>query len=86
MTVDTVFGHPRDFAGLDVLAGVLLYSLQIYGDFAGYSNMARGIGRLLGIDLIVNFRSPYLAANIADFWRRASFCDVRPDSSNSYCS
>jgi D-alanyl-lipoteichoic acid acyltransferase DltB (MBOAT superfamily) len=50
--------------------GVLTYTLQIYFDFSGYSDMAIGLARLFGIRLPLNFNSPYKAANIADFWRR----------------
>ena len=46
------------------------FTLQIYGDFSGYSNMARGMSRLLGIRLVENFKTPYLSANISEFWRR----------------
>ena len=51
-------------------AGVLAYTLQLYFDFSGYSDMAIGLARLFGIRLPMNFNSPYQAANIADFWRR----------------
>ncbi|MDQ0316196.1 MBOAT family O-acyltransferase [Amorphus orientalis] len=53
-----------------VMLGLLGFTLQIYFDFAGYSEMARGIGRLFGVDLAINFRAPYFARNIQDFWRR----------------
>ncbi len=55
---------------IDLLCGVYLFSLQIYGDFAGYSNIARGVSRLMGIDLMINFKQPYLSKNISEFWRR----------------
>lgn len=51
-------------------AGVLAYTLQLYFDFSGYSDMAIGLARLFGIRLPMNFNSPYQAINIADFWRR----------------
>jgi D-alanyl-lipoteichoic acid acyltransferase DltB (MBOAT superfamily) len=51
-------------------AGVLAYTLQLYFDFSGYSDMAIGLARLFGIRLPMNFNSPYQATNIADFWRR----------------
>jgi D-alanyl-lipoteichoic acid acyltransferase DltB (MBOAT superfamily) len=53
-----------------MLTGLLAFSLQIYGDFSGYSAMARGMARWFGFRLSVNFLSPYTAANLADFWRR----------------
>ena len=52
------------------MVGILLYSLQIYGDFAGYSNIARGSARLLGFDLMRNFRHPYFSASVTEFWQR----------------
>jgi alginate O-acetyltransferase complex protein AlgI len=65
-----VFTSPTTVPSGRVLVGVYLYALQIYGDFAGYSDIARGVSRLFGIELIENFNQPYFAANIADFWRR----------------
>ena len=49
---------------------MLAFCFQIYGDFAGYSDIARGLGRLMGVDLMFNFRMPYFAVNPSDFWRR----------------
>lgn len=57
-------------SGSTLFAGTILYSFQIYGDFSGYSHMAIGCAALLGIRLKDNFRYPYLAKNIAEFWRR----------------
>ena len=54
----------------DALVVILAYSLQLYFDFSGYCDMARGIGKLLGLEIPVNFRSPYQAVNIVDFWKR----------------
>lgn len=56
--------------GLEVLLGVYAFAFQIYGDFAGYSSIARGIAKWLGFDLMVNFRIPYLASSPSDFWNR----------------
>jgi D-alanyl-lipoteichoic acid acyltransferase DltB (MBOAT superfamily) len=53
-----------------VLLGVAAFSFQIYGDFAGYSDMARGLARMLGFDLMENFALPYFATNLREFWRR----------------
>ena len=59
-----------DLAGAGtLLIGVIAFSLQIYGDFAGYSDIARGSSRLLGIELMENFNQPYLSRNITHFWR-----------------
>ena len=52
------------------LIGVSAFALQIYGDFSGYSDIARGSAQLLGFHFMVNFRQPYLASNLQDFWRR----------------
>lgn len=57
-------------SGSTLFFGAVLYSFQIYGDFSGYSHMAIGCAALLGFTLKDNFRYPYLAKNIADFWRR----------------
>ncbi len=68
--VNKLFANPAQFMSIDLLCGVYLFSLQIYGDFAGYSNIARGVSRLMGIDLMINFKQPYLSKNISEFWRR----------------
>jgi alginate O-acetyltransferase complex protein AlgI len=65
-----VFTSPTTAPSGRVLVGIYLYALQIYGDFAGYSDIARGVSRLFGIELMENFAQPYFASNIADFWRR----------------
>lgn len=57
-------------SGTTNLFSAVLYSFQIYGDFAGYSFMAMGVGRLLGFDLVNNFRRPYFSTSITYFWRR----------------
>ncbi len=67
---DTVFGAPRIFSTATVWCGVAAYTLQIYCDFSGYSDMAIGSARMIGYDLPENFRMPYLSVNIAEFWRR----------------
>ena len=54
----------------EVLFGTYAFAVQIYCDFSGYSDIARGVGRMLGFDLMLNFRLPYLARNPSDFWRR----------------
>ena len=68
--VDTVFSNYQYYTGLTCFVTSILYSFQIYGDFAGYSLMAIGVGRLLGFDLINNFNRPYLSTSITEFWRR----------------
>lgn len=68
--VDAIFSNPSAQSSPMLLMGVMLFALQIYCDFAGYSDIARGTSRLLGIDIMVNFRQPYFAADISEFWRR----------------
>lgn len=68
--VDRIFGNSSQFDWKSLLIGVFAFSFQIYADFAGYTDMARGISRLLGIELIRNFREPYLSRNITSFWRQ----------------
>ncbi len=68
--VNTVFDNWQYNTGLSCLAASLSYTFQIYGDFAGYSLMAIGTGKLMGFELANNFRRPYLAVSVTDFWRR----------------
>ena len=67
---DTIFNNYEHLSGLSCFMGSLLYTLQIYGDFAGYSFMAVGIGELLGFELINNFQRPYFSQSITEFWHR----------------
>jgi len=62
--------HSASYAAWSVSLSVVLYSIHIYCDFAGYSFMALGIGELLGFELVNNFRRPYLAVSVTDFWHR----------------
>lgn len=68
--VDRVFQDPQLYSGFDNLMAVYGYSIQIYCDFSGYSDMAIGLAALLGFKLPINFNSPYKATSITDFWRR----------------
>jgi D-alanyl-lipoteichoic acid acyltransferase DltB (MBOAT superfamily) len=65
-----IFQDPQAYSSLALLANLYLYAVQIYADFAGYSNIAIGIAKLFGVDLAENFRQPYLALDVADFWNR----------------
>jgi alginate O-acetyltransferase complex protein AlgI len=67
--VDAVFRAPGGQTGLDVLLALYAFAFQIYGDFAGYSNIARGISKLMGIELNVNFLFPYFVTTPQAFWR-----------------
>ena len=68
--VNRVFDLPKLYSGAEVLAAVYGYAFQLYADFSGYTDIAIGSALLLGIKLPANFRRPYAAENIADFWRR----------------
>ena len=68
--VDEVFGHLSSYSGSTLLLATLLFSLQIYGDFSGYSDIAIGTAKLFGIKLMRNFNMPYFSRDIAEFWRR----------------
>ncbi len=68
--VNQVFGAPTSFTGRALILAIILFAFQAYGDFAGYSNIARGSAQVLGFQLMVNFDRPYSAHSIADFWRR----------------
>ncbi len=67
---DAVFGSPEVFSSGTMALGLLAWTGQIYGDFAGYSDIAIGSARVLGFHLPENFHHPYLATSIQDFWRR----------------
>ncbi|MEY4830717.1 MAG: hypothetical protein RLZZ562_2513 [Planctomycetota bacterium] len=67
---DEVFAAPQDYSAGSIAIAVFCYSIQIYCDFSGYSDMAIGTARLLGYELCRNFNFPYLATSITDFWRR----------------
>jgi alginate O-acetyltransferase complex protein AlgI len=67
---DEFFASPKKFNHWSAVAGVLFYAVQIYCDFSGYTDMAIATARLLGYELTVNFRFPYFARNINEFWRR----------------
>ena len=68
--VDEVYGHLDEYNSWTVLGCMVFYSFQIYCDFFGYSTIALGSAKLMGFDLMDNFRSPYLSKNIAEFWHR----------------
>ena len=68
--VDRVFGNPLLYTGFENLAALFGYSLQVYADFSGYTDIAIGVAMLMGFYLPQNFNSPYKASNPQDFWRR----------------
>ena len=63
-------GNTAGMSGAEVVVGVYAFAFQIYGDFSGYSSIARGISKWLGFDLVINFHNPYLAVTPSDFWKR----------------
>lgn len=68
--VDTVMNNYEHFSGVNCAIAAILFTFQIYGDFAGYSLMAIGIAKVLGFNLVNNFNRPYFADSITNFWRR----------------
>ena len=68
--VNQIFDNPNDYSGSSLVVGAVLFSFQIYGDFSGYTDIALGTARLLGIELLQNFSYPYFSRDIAEFWRR----------------
>ena len=70
MYVDPIYADPERASGLALIVGTVAFSWQIYFDFSGYTDMARGLARFFGFRLMVNFRHPYLAQGLSDFWSR----------------
>lgn len=70
LTANLIFDHYTAYHGLDLLIGALAFAVQIYCDFSGYADIARGVARLFGFELMLNFRLPYFALSPADFWTR----------------
>lgn len=68
--VTAVYHDPHGYSGLSLIAATYMYALQILADFSGYTDMALGVARMFNIRLTENFKSPYFATSIADFWRR----------------
>jgi alginate O-acetyltransferase complex protein AlgI len=68
--VNAVFREPAMYSGPAIMTAVVFFSFQIYCDFSGYSDCARGIARTLGIEIIANFNLPYVSRNAVEFWQR----------------
>lgn len=68
--VDEIFNNYERYGGYHVILAVVFFGFQIYCDFGSYSNIAIGAAQVMGFDLMKNFEQPYLAVNVADFWRR----------------
>jgi alginate O-acetyltransferase complex protein AlgI len=70
LVVDSIFGEPAAQSSLNLIVGVVLYAFQIYCDFSGYSDIAIGLARIMGVDFNVNFRTPYISKSFSEFWQR----------------
>jgi alginate O-acetyltransferase complex protein AlgI len=68
--VKAVYDDPGSYSGLPVLVAIVFFAIQIYCDFSGYTDIAIGSARLLGFDLMANFRQPYFSRSITEYWRR----------------
>ncbi len=68
--VNLVYDNPTEYQGPHFIIATLFYAVQIYCDFSGYTDIARGTAKILGYDILQNFRRPYLAITIRDFWQR----------------
>ena len=68
--VDKVYGNVYAYKGFVLLIATLFFTIQIYCDFSGYSDIARGCAKMMGIDLMENFRSPYFSASVREYWSR----------------
>lgn len=68
--VSAVLPHYKDYAGIEIGFAVLMFMVQVYGDFSGGMDIARGISQCIGIDMVQNFERPHFAVGIGDYWRR----------------
>ena len=68
--VDNIFSNMAHYSSYELIFGLIMFSIQIYADFSGYSHIARGTAKMLGVELMKNFEQPYLSQNITEFWRR----------------
>ncbi len=68
--VNAVYGNPTHYQGIPLITATLFFAIQIYGDFSGYSDIARGAAQVMGFRLMENFRQPYFSQSVSEFWRR----------------
>ncbi|HEY0548938.1 MAG TPA: MBOAT family O-acyltransferase, partial [Verrucomicrobiae bacterium] len=68
--VERVYDNPKQFDAPELLAATFAFAWQIFFDFSGYTDMARGVAKVMGFDLMLNFNNPYLATGLGDFWAR----------------
>jgi D-alanyl-lipoteichoic acid acyltransferase DltB (MBOAT superfamily) len=67
---NNILNNYHEHSGSSLFVGIVFFTIQIYADFSGYSDMASGSAKLLGFDLLTNFRFPYFSRNLAEFWKR----------------
>ena len=70
LVVNPIFENFQTASGIELILGAILFAFQIYGDFSGYSDIAIGVAKLFGFNLMTNFRTPYFSRDVAEFWRR----------------
>ncbi len=70
LLADEIFAQPEAYPGLGIVLGAVAFAFQIYCDFSAYSDMAIGLGKLLGFELMTNFRKPYFSKSFSEFWQR----------------
>ena len=68
--VDVIFSHPEGQSSIVIMLGAFLFAVQIYCDFSGYTDIARAISRMFGVEIPINFNFPYFSTSITQFWRR----------------
>ncbi len=68
--VNAVYNHPREHTGMTLILATIFFAFQIYCDFSGYTDIARGVARVMGFKLMMNFNRPYFARSISEFWKR----------------
>jgi D-alanyl-lipoteichoic acid acyltransferase DltB (MBOAT superfamily) len=68
--VNQVFADPAYYTSLELIMGIVLFTIQLYADFSGYTNIARGTAKMLGLNIMENFEQPYFSQSITEFWRR----------------
>jgi len=70
VVVDTIYNNPHDYNSLSMLIATIFFAFQVYCDFSGYSDIAIGSARVMGIKLMTNFDRPFVSKNVTEFWRR----------------
>jgi alginate O-acetyltransferase complex protein AlgI len=68
--VNAVYNHPREHTGMTLILATIFFAFQIYCDFSGYTDIARGVARVMGFKLMMNFNRPYFSRSISEFWKR----------------